>query len=39
MPARKKTSSRKKSRKKPVVAQVLTDNGMLLKRKRSAKRK
>ena len=39
MPARKKSNSRKKSRKKPVIAQVLTDNGMLLKRKRSGKRK
>jgi hypothetical protein len=39
MPARKKASSRKKSRKKPVAAQVLTDNGNLLKRKRASKRK
>jgi hypothetical protein len=39
MAARKKMPARKKSRKKPVVAQVLTDNGMLLKRKRTAKRK
>ena len=39
MPARKKATARKKSRKKPVVAQVLTDNGMLFKRKRTAKRK
>ena len=39
MPARKKATARKKGRKKPVIAQVLTDNGMLLKRKRTAKRK
>jgi len=39
MATRKKTSAQKKSGKKPVVAQVLTDNGNLLKRKRLAKRK
>ena len=39
MATRKKTNARKKTGKKPVVAQVLTDNGNLLKRKRTAKRK
>lgn len=39
MVVRKKTAARKKTGKKPLVAQVLTDNGMLLKRKRAAKRK
>ena len=39
MAARKKATARKKSRKKPVTTQVLTDNGMLFKRKRGAKRK
>jgi hypothetical protein len=38
MAVRKKKTERKKTRK-PLVAQVLTDNGMLLKRKRAAKRK
>jgi hypothetical protein len=39
MPTRKKASARKKSGKKPLVTQVLTDNGMLIKRKRTKKRK
>jgi len=39
MATRKKTNARKKTRKKPVVAQVLTDNGNLLKRKLASKRK
>jgi len=39
MAVRKKATARKKSRKKPLVAQVLTDNGNLLKRKGRAKRK
>ena len=39
MPARKKTSARKKSGKKTLVAKVLTDNGNLLKRKRASKPK
>jgi len=39
MAARKKANARKKTRKKQVVAQVLTDNGMLLKRKLASKRK
>ncbi len=37
--ARKKTSGRKKAKKKPLLRQVLTDNGMLLKRKRASKSK
>jgi hypothetical protein len=35
--ARKKTNGRKKAEKKPVVAEVLTDNGMMRKRKRVSK--
>jgi len=40
MAGRKKTSGRKKNAKRAIVAEVLTDNGNLLKRRRkSAKRK
>jgi hypothetical protein len=39
MAPRKKTGVRKNAGKKPVIAQVLTDNGNLLKRKGRAKRK
>jgi hypothetical protein len=39
MAARKKKSAWKKSGKKPLVAQVLTDNGMMLKCKPTAKPK
>jgi hypothetical protein len=37
--ARKKTAGRTKAKKKPMVVKVLTDNGMLMKRKVTAKRK
>ena len=37
--ARKKTAGRTKAKKKPMVVKVLTDNGMLMKRKAASKRK
>jgi hypothetical protein len=37
--ARKKTAERTRAKKKPLVVKVLTDNGMMMKRKATSKRK